>query len=151
MHACRFALAAALVALCARDALPQEINWFAANTPTDNRPRFREDAHLFRLSLNRLALFGGLTGETPSSRLRLWGHESHDCAGDQGCTSAVDLWLLSIDDKSKAFTWASMSADTGLPGNLTGAGTRPRRWVRFVLLGAAICNMVLLCMRDARA
>ncbi len=72
MRACRFALVAILVALCARDALLQEINWFAANTPTDNRPRFREDAHLFRLSVNRLALFGGLTGETSRSRRGFW-------------------------------------------------------------------------------
>jgi hypothetical protein len=89
-------------------------------------------------------------------------HKSDDSAGDQGCTSAVDLWLLSIDDKSKAFTWASMSANTGLPSNLTGAGvvvkhcciccstgTHLQRWVWCELLGAI--NTVLLRLCDTYA
>jgi hypothetical protein len=62
MPASRVALAAAIVAVVACAALSQEIAWNYAETPSDNRPRFREDAHLFRLSLNRLALVGGLTG-----------------------------------------------------------------------------------------
>jgi hypothetical protein len=89
-------------------------------------------------------------------------HKSDDCAGDQGCTSAVDLWLLSIDDKSKAFTWASMSANTGLPSNLTGAdivgehyciccntGAHLQCWVWCELMGAV--NTVLLRLFDTRA
>ncbi len=57
------ALAVVAIALCSSRVLSQDINWLSVNTPTENRPRFREDAHLFRLSLDRLALFGGLTGK----------------------------------------------------------------------------------------
>ncbi len=62
MPASRVALVVAIAAALACAALSQEITWNLAATPTDNRPRFREDAHLFRMSLNRLALVGGLTG-----------------------------------------------------------------------------------------
>ncbi len=62
MLACHCPLVAVVLAVCACTALSQEISWNYAETPTDNRPRFREDAFLFRLSLNRLALVGGLTG-----------------------------------------------------------------------------------------
>jgi hypothetical protein len=117
-------LATVIVAICARGALSQDINWLLASTPTENRPRFREDAHLFRISLNRLALFGGLTGKGSWEGGSEVGGEGgalvYNCAGDSGCSNAVDLWTLSVDDKSKAFTWASISSDTGLPSNLTG-------------------------------
>ena len=68
----RLVLAAIFVAVCAQGALSQDINWLLASTPTDNRPRFREDAHLFRISMNRLALFGGLTGKKSYGAGGLW-------------------------------------------------------------------------------
>jgi hypothetical protein len=63
MLACCRALTAIIVVISACSALSQDITWIAAETPTDNRPLRREDAYLLHMSLNRLALIGGVTGE----------------------------------------------------------------------------------------
>ena len=128
MPACCRALTAIIVVISTCSALSQDITWIAAETPTDNRPLRREDAYLLHMSLNRLALIGGITGE--------WGEvggrgtacgdgASLFLSGAQGCSNAVDLWSLSVDGNSKSFVWSSMTSNTGLPSNLTGASARP--------------------------
>jgi hypothetical protein len=63
MHAKAFALAAVLVFITACSANNEKITWNFVDTLSENRPRYREDAHLVRVSLNRLILLGGLTGK----------------------------------------------------------------------------------------
>jgi hypothetical protein len=72
----------------------------------------------FRLTASRL--WGGSQVRLHKSCAGLFAARDH-LTGTTGCSNAVDLWTLSIDSASKKFTWASMSADTGLPSTLTGA------------------------------